>query len=75
MFSLFSADMWFYISTFSINILLIIKLYNIYKKEIKAIKDENDILKKYMNECNSNLIELNEIFIPHYKLFLLKSNL
>ena len=67
MFSLFPVDMWLYISTFSINILLIIKLYNIYKKEIKAIKDENDILKKYMNECNSNLIELNEIFMNKMK--------
>ena len=51
-----------YISTFLINILLLIMFYYIYKKEIKIVRDENDILKQYMKECNNNIIEFYDIF-------------
>ena len=51
-----------YISTFLINILLLIIFYYIYIKEIKIVRDENDILKQYMKECNNNIIEFYEIF-------------
>jgi hypothetical protein len=36
--------------------------YYIYKKEIKIVRDENDILKQYMKECNNNIIEFYDIF-------------